>query len=112
MQESHRSEGESPQSFAAFLGASRTKILLILLVALAVRAGFVFAFPDPLDETRYRPIAVNILDGNGFSSDAKQPYSPSEAATPAYPLLIATVYAVAGRSVFVLTLTQIGRAHV
>ena len=106
MQESHRREDATAQSFGAFLGACLPKILLILLLALAVRVGFVIAFPDPLDETRYRPIAVNILNGNGFSSDAKQPYSPSEAATPAYPLFIATVYAVAGRRVFAVTLTQ------
>ena len=106
MQESHRREGATAESFVAFFGACLPKILLILLLALAVRVGFVIAFPDPLDETRYRPIAINILDGNGFSSDAKQPYSPSEAATPAYPLFIATMYAVVGRSVYAVTLTQ------
>jgi 4-amino-4-deoxy-L-arabinose transferase-like glycosyltransferase len=81
-------------------------VLLILLLALAVRVGFVVAFPDPLEETRYRPIAINILQGNGFSSDASAPYHPSEAAAPAYPLFIAAVYAVFGRSVFALALSQ------
>ena len=87
----------------------RTRLLtvsLILLLALAVRAGFVVAFPDPLDETRYRPMAVNILAGNGFSSDASAPYRPSEAAAPAYPLFIAALYAVFGRSVNALTVSQ------
>ena len=72
-----------------------------------MRVSFVIAFPDPLEEKRYRPIAVNILDGNGFSSDATAPYRPSEAAAPAYPLFIATVFAVAGRSVYALTFAQV-----
>ena len=87
----------------------RTRLLtvsLILLLALAVRAGFVVSFPDPLEETRYRPIAVNILEGNGFSSDPSAPYRPSEAAAPAYPLFIAALYAVFGRSVNALTVSQ------
>ena len=72
-----------------------------------MRVSFVIAFPDPLEEKRYRPIAVNILDGNGFSSDATAPYRPSEAAAPAYPVFIATVFAVAGRSVYALTFAQV-----
>ena len=72
-----------------------------------MRVGFVIAFPDPLEETRYRPIAVNIVEGNGFSSDASAPYRPSEAAVPAYPLFIAALYAVFGRSVYALTLSQV-----
>jgi 4-amino-4-deoxy-L-arabinose transferase-like glycosyltransferase len=82
------------------------KILIILLLALALRVGFVVAFPDPLQETRYRQIAVNLLDGNGFSSDPTAPYTPSEAAAPAYPLYIAAVYTVFKRSVYVLTMSQ------
>ena len=86
---------------------SRPIVQILLLLALAVRVGFVVAFPDPLEETRYRPIAVNILEGNGFSSDTSAPYRPSEAAAPAYPLFIAAVYAVFGRSVYVLTRSQV-----
>ena len=87
--------------------ARLSTVLVILLLALAVRVGFVIAFPDPLEETRYRPIAVNIVEGNGFSSDASAPYRPSEAAVPAYPLFIAALYAVFGRSVYALTLSQV-----
>ena len=95
-------------SYTAFRLRTRLPtILLILLLALALRVGFVVAFPDPLEETRYRPIAVNILEGNGFSSDASAPYRPSEAAAPVYPLYIAAVYAVFGRSVYALILSQV-----
>ena len=88
------------------LRARLPTVLLILLLALTVRVGFVVAFPDPLEETRYRTIAVNLLAGNGFSSDASAPYRPSEAAAPVYPLFIATVYAVFGRNVYALTLSM------
>lgn len=97
---------KAAQSFRAFLCTRRPKILAILLLALAVRVGFIVASPDPLVETRYRPIAINILEGNGFSSDVSAPYRPSEAAAPGYPLYIAAIYAVFGRSVFALTLSQ------
>jgi 4-amino-4-deoxy-L-arabinose transferase-like glycosyltransferase len=92
--------------FRGFLRARRLKILVILLLALAVRAGLVAAFPDPPMETRYRPTAVNILEGNGFSTDERAPYTPGEAAAPAYPLFIAAVYALFGRSASVLLLSQ------
>jgi len=95
-----------PKNFSAFLRARLPKVLIILLLAFALRVGFGVVFPDPLEETRYRPIAVNILEGNGFSSDANAPFRPSEAAAPAYPLFIAAVYAVFGRSVYALTLSQ------
>ena len=94
------------QNFSTFLRNRLPQVLPILLLALVVRVGFVVAFPDPLEETRYRPIAVNILEGNGFSSDASAPHSPSEASAPGYPLFIAAVYAVFGRSVYALTLSQ------
>jgi len=89
------------------LRTRRPTVLLLLLLALAVRVGFVVAFPDPLEETRYRPIAVNILEGNGFSSDTSAPYRPSEAAVPAYPLFIAAVYAVFGHNVSAVMWLQV-----
>ena len=106
MQEACQGEGGAGQSFGAFLRAHLPKVLLLLVLALAVRVAFVIAFPDPLQETRYRTIAVNILDGNGFSSDASAPYGPSEAAAPAYPLFIASVYSFFGRSVYSVTFSQ------
>ena len=104
--ESDERKGAGNQSFGAFLRAHRQIVLVILVLAFVLRVGFIVAFPDPLVETRYRSIAVNILEGNGFSSDANAPYRPSEAAVPAYPLFIASVYAVFGRNIYALTLSQ------
>lgn len=106
MQQSRQGEAEAGQSFSAFLRACMLQVLALLLLALAVRVIFVVTFPDPLQETRYRAIAINILEGNGFSSDATAPFRPSEAAAPAYPFFIATVYAVFGRSVYSVTFSQ------
>ncbi len=106
MQGPFEQEGACGQSFGALLRSRRSQVLAILLLALVVRVGFVIALPDPLEETRYRPIAINILEGNGFSSDVSPPYRPSEAAAPAYPLFIAAVYAIFGSNVYALTLSQ------
>ena len=106
MQDACKWESAREHSFGAFLRSRVPLVLVILLLALAVRVGFVIASPDPLEETRYRPTAINILEGNGFSLDTSAPYRPSEAAAPAYPLFIAAVYAIFGRSVYALTLSQ------
>ena len=106
MQQCPQGEAAAGQSFGTFLRTCVLKVMVLLLLALAVRVVFVITFPDPLAETRYRAIAVNILEGNGFSSDVSAPYRPSEAAAPAYPLFIASVYAVFGRSVYSVTFSQ------
>jgi 4-amino-4-deoxy-L-arabinose transferase-like glycosyltransferase len=106
VQESYQGENPSEQNFGNFLRTRWLKILLILLLALTVRIGFVVAFPDPLMDPRYRPTAINILEGNGFSADTHAPYRPSEAAVPGYPLFIAAAYAVFGRKELAVLLSQ------
>ena len=85
-------------SFRAFLSLYRTPILIILLLALIFRVVLVLQFPMPAgDELRYTTPAVNLLAGRGFSSAVSEPYTPTEATVPAYPLFIAAVYAVFGQ---------------
>jgi len=43
------------------------------------------------DELRYTTPAVNLLAGRGFSSAVSEPYTPSEATVPGYPLFIAVI---------------------
>ena len=105
MQESEEGSVDR-ERFVVFLRKRLVQVLLLLLLALAVRVGFVLASPDPLEEPRYRTIAVNLLEGHGYSSDTRAPYGPSEAAAPAYPLFIATVYLLFGRSARAVTLVQ------
>ncbi|MDT4897912.1 MAG: hypothetical protein QOH25_2989 [Acidobacteriota bacterium] len=106
MQECYKVENQGYQNFGNFLRTRWLKILLILLLALTVRIGFVVAFPDPLQDPRYRAAAINMLEGNGFSTDAHAPYRPSEAAVPGYPLFIAAVYTVFGRKELAVLLSQ------
>ncbi|MCA1558346.1 MAG: glycosyltransferase family 39 protein, partial [Acidobacteria bacterium] len=106
MQEGYREESPGDQNFSIFLRTQWLKVLLLLLLALSIRIGFVVAFPDPLQDPRYRPTAINILEGNGFSMDTRPPHRPSEAAVPGYPLFIAAVYAVFGRTETAILLSQ------
>lgn len=48
------------------------------------------------DQSVYNQIAVNILQNNGFSQSIAPPYKPSIQRTPAYPLFLASIYAVFG----------------
>jgi 4-amino-4-deoxy-L-arabinose transferase-like glycosyltransferase len=91
-------ESATDHSFRHFLSAQRTPILLILLIAFALRLVLAIGFPHGAgDEIRYTTPAVNMLAGRGFSSDVSEPIRPSEHTVPMYPLFIATVYFVFGQ---------------
>src|ERR1700681_2713472 len=82
-------------SFAALLSRHRTPVLIILLITAIFRIVLAVQFPMPAgDERRYTTPAVNMLADRCFSSAASEPYTPSEATVPAYPIFIAAVYAV------------------
>jgi len=88
-------------SFRATLRAHLPAVLAVLLAALGLRLAFIFVAPRPSSwagDSRYYVTASNLLAGNGYSWDEAPPYRPSLASVPAYPLFIAAVYAVAGRS--------------
>ncbi|MDX6305638.1 MAG: hypothetical protein QOI77_2607 [Blastocatellia bacterium] len=63
--------------------------------------------PNGDAKARYIATAINILDGHGFSLDQQAPYQPSEAAAPAYPLLIAATYTVFGRHEMAVRIVQV-----
>jgi len=52
------------------------------------------------DQLVYNQIAINILQNNGFSQSIAPPYKPSIQRTPAYPLFLASIYAVFGLNNF------------
>lgn len=82
-------ESRSPyqNSFPAFLRSSRKTIIFILLLALILRVVLAVWFPASAgDESRYTLPALNVLHGHGFSSDLREPYSPTMGAVPLYPL--------------------------
>jgi len=91
-------ESATNHAFRNFLSAYRTVILLVLLVAFALRLVLAIGFPhDAGDEIRYTTPAINMLAGRGFSSDVSEPIQPSEHTVPVYPLFIAMVYFVFGQ---------------
>lgn len=93
--------------FREFLSANRTPILLILLVAFALRLALVIGFPHGAgDEIRYTAPAVNMLAGRGFSADVIEPYLPSDHTVPLYPIFIAAVYAVFGENNLAVRIAQ------
>lgn len=103
----NKSSEANPASFRAFFSVNRRSILLLLLVALALRVTLVVVFPKPAgDEARYRVPAVNMLAGHGFSSDEKPPITPSDHTVPLYPLFIAGVFAVFGPHNAVVRIAQ------
>lgn len=49
--------------------------------------------PDSLD---YQRLAVNLIEGHGFSRDSSAPYRPDILRTPAYPAFLAVLYRFGG----------------
>lgn len=79
-------------------------LAIILLLGLAARWTYVARIQSPpfSDMADYDSIARSLLDGEGFSREGKATaYRP-----PAYPVFIALVYAIAGRSPETVRLIQ------
>lgn len=78
---------------------SRRAGLWIFAAALTLRLGFALTTPAAQlqvgDQTEYTAMAGNLLDGHGF---ALTPGVPTPARAPGYPVFMAAVYAVSGRS--------------
>lgn len=70
-------------------------LLLLVLVALALRVGFVLTLPNELiwgDSQHYHQVAINILAGNGPQLDENSvAFRP-----PGYPFFLAAVYKFSG----------------
>lgn len=88
--------------FGSFLRQFRWQIIAILLLSGGLRLFFWWVLAiEPVRGDgflRYVPTALNILAGNGFSLSASEPYLPSEAANPLYPLFIAGIYWIFGNN--------------
>jgi 4-amino-4-deoxy-L-arabinose transferase-like glycosyltransferase len=71
-------------------------VVFALAVASAVFWGS--GAPQGADAGDYRRLAGNLLEGRGFTLSAAPPYEPSARRAPVYPVFLAAVYAVAGRT--------------
>ncbi len=83
-----------------WLGEHSWQLLIAaVLVGLVLRLGFVLAFPqigriEGMDAFEYHRIAVNLLDGRGYSQDGTH---PTIFVAPGYPIFLAGIYAVFGQ---------------
>jgi 4-amino-4-deoxy-L-arabinose transferase-like glycosyltransferase len=81
---------------------------ILLAIALVVRVVFVLATqhigsPDSMDSGTYHNIAVNLLDGKGFSEDGE---NPSIFVAPLYPFLLFIFYKVFGVHPLIIEIFQ------
>jgi 4-amino-4-deoxy-L-arabinose transferase-like glycosyltransferase len=70
----------------------------VFALAVASAAFWGSGAPQGADAADYRRLAENLLQGHGFTLSASPPYEPSARRAPAYPVFLAAVYAVAGRT--------------
>lgn len=80
--------------------------IAIGILILTIRMGFAAKFPPDMewsDAAIYDSIALNLLAGNGYSTDGIQ---PSRDRPPAYPFFLTLIYAVIGRNLYVVVFLQ------
>jgi hypothetical protein len=109
----------------AIIGAISWRQWLALVALLGVMNGAWWTFYNDYrwyegtDSEEYRLLAHNMLDGHGFSRERSAPYVAAAYREPGYPVFLAAIFAVTGRSdnaaaavqVLILGLTAAGSAH-
>jgi len=74
---------------------------VIMLVILFLGFSYMYFYNShkiisPIGDAGYNRLAVNILNGNGFSMQENPPFTPSCFRTPAYPVFLAFIYKIFG----------------
>jgi len=91
-----------------YLSTITVILMLICLLAIALRIWRIQTDPIlGIDGAGYRLIALNILDGHGFSSASSAPYTPTDFRSPLMPLFIAFNYLLFGRSDYPVMYMQV-----
>jgi 4-amino-4-deoxy-L-arabinose transferase-like glycosyltransferase len=116
-----QNNSESDQKVGAFpdglrrMVRSRESVVtaILLLFCAAAELGVLFVFgasglPAKLmgDEPGYDQLAVNLLEHSQFSWQKGPPLDPSVSRTPGYPLFLAFVYWIGGRSGVTVLIAQ------
>ena len=74
------------------------KFLILAVCGLAIRLWLVPQWADhAFESAQYNQMASNIQRWGAFSDDTAVPPAPNAHRTPGYPLLLATIYGVAGQ---------------
>jgi 4-amino-4-deoxy-L-arabinose transferase-like glycosyltransferase len=76
--------------------------LAVFALALTARWTFAATLPSSapvasVDAQGYQALALNLLDGHGFTLNTAPPFVPDGIRTPLYPALVAALYAASGR---------------
>jgi 4-amino-4-deoxy-L-arabinose transferase-like glycosyltransferase len=75
--------------------AAGWQLLLVLAVALSLRLSAVVCCPWVAGDTDgYDTLALNLINGHGFSWSDGPPYVPNLYRTPVYPVFLAAIYSV------------------
>lgn len=95
-------------------GSHFTFLLVMIVVALTVHLMFMIPmfkgqskFFIWADSFCFERLAINLLDGNGYSSSEIQPYNPNSTITPGYPFFIAGVYSIFGSNSYIVVAIQV-----
>lgn len=59
------------------------------------------------DGDEYHRLAVNLIEHRAFSLSQSEPFTPSLLRTPAYPIYLAVLYSILGRSFVIVRLAQL-----
>jgi hypothetical protein len=77
---------------------NKRKLVIILFLTAFIIRFFTFLFFDgnkiSLDGVEYHCIAVNLVKGNGFSNQNKEPFEKAYFREPGYPVFLAAIYSV------------------
>lgn len=94
----------------------RSNTVFVIFLVLSLVVHFVLLIPALGDSSRlftwpdsfcYERLGINILQGNGYSIADTPPWLPNSTMTPLYPLFIAGIYSVFGRSPYAVMAVQI-----
>ena len=73
--------------------------LLLTVLALGLRFFVALGVADDCsgDGPLYEQIAVNLLEGHGYSTETEEPYRPTLVRMPGYPAVLAATFALSGK---------------
>jgi 4-amino-4-deoxy-L-arabinose transferase-like glycosyltransferase len=89
----------------------RNHLIILFLLSLSLRWAYALRFPAQalladVDARGYHLMALNLLQGHGFTLNSEPPYIADTLRTPAYPAFVAAVYATFGPEPRAVALTQ------
>ena len=87
-------------------------IILLFILGFLLRLSLSYiipypSYPEKLDDAhQYDVMALNILQGNGFSQKESAPFEPTICRTPIYPIFLASIFGIFGHSYTVVYIVQ------